>query len=145
MKFEFNFLCEQILNSLLCEGLDASFLRKKNAEASVYKKSLKTPEAKQKLKSLSKELIIHILNANYKNILSKYFPNLVPISNKMSDSDFKVKLDAELASSTMSAETYNSLLNDIDKIIYELSSRNNNELTYLLYLRTSYLLGYRYQ
>lgn len=145
MKFEFNFLCEQILNSLLSEGLDASFLRKKNAEASVYKKSLKTPEAKQKLKSLSKELIIHILNANYKNILSKYFPNLVPISNKMSDSDFKVKLDAELASSTMSAETYNSLLNDIDKIIYELSSRNNNELTYLLYLRTSYLLGYRYQ
>ncbi len=142
MKLEFNFLCEQILAKLLCEGIDAAFLRKKNAEASVYKNAPRTPEAKQKFKSLSKELIVHILNGNFKNILSNYFPNLAPLANKMSDRDFKVKLDAELASTAMSAETYKSLLKDIDDIIYELSRRNSNQLEYLLYLRTNYLLSY---
>jgi hypothetical protein len=143
MKLKFNFLCEQILNRFLCEGLDAAFLRKKNMEASIYKKAPKTPEARQKLKTLSKELIVHVLNANYKNILSKYFPNLVPISNRTPDSNFKIKLNAELASSTMSAETYNALLSDIDRIIHELSGRNNSELTHLMSLRTNYLMGYR--
>ena len=142
MKLEFDFLCEEMLGKFLCEGIDAAFLRKKNAEASVYKKVQKTPQAKQKLKSLSKELIVHILNGNYKNILGKYFPNLVSVSNKMSDNDFKAKLDAELSTAAMSATTYRALLSDIDNIIHELSRRNNNELEYLLLLRTNYLLGY---
>lgn len=142
MKLEFNYLCEQILDTLLYEGIDAAFLRSKNAEAAAYKKEPKSPQAKQKFKTLSKDLIIHILNGNYKNILNKYLPSLVPFSNKTSDRDFKIKLDEELASTTMTAETYKSLLKDIDDIIYELSRRNNNELEYLLLLRTNYLLSY---
>jgi len=144
MELKFNLICEQILEKLLCEGIDRSFLRTKNAEAAVYKKELKSPQAKQRFKTLSKDLIIHILNGNYKNILSKYLPRLVPFSNKTSDRDFKIKLDEELASTTMTAETYKSLLKDIDDIIYELSRSNNNELGYLLLLRTSYLLSYNY-
>lgn len=142
MKLEFNLLYEQVLEKLFCEGINATFLRKKNAEASIYKKISRTPAAKQKLKQLSKDLIVHVLNGNYKNILSKYLPNLIPLSNKMSDQDFKGKLNAELASTEMSSVTYRSLLKEIDDIIYELSRRNNNELEYLLLLRTNYLLGY---
>jgi hypothetical protein len=142
MELKFNLIYEQILEKLLCEGIDRSFLRTKNAEAAAYKKELKSPQAKQRFKTLSKDLIIHFLNGNYKNILSKYFPNLVPFSNKTSDHNFKIKLNEELASTMMTAETYKSLLKDIDDIIYELSRRNNNELGYLLLLRANYLLGY---
>ena len=73
---KFDILYEQIIKHFLTEGLDATFLRKKHSEAKIISKDTHIAQKKSKLKKLSKELILHILNANYMNILSRYFPNL---------------------------------------------------------------------
>jgi len=142
MKLRYNYLYEQILANIFCEGIELSFLRKKHFEASALKKAPKTAEVKNKLKTLSKALIIHILNNNYKNILEKYFPNLLTVAGKESDNNFKLKLDAELLSNAMTSDTYKSFLKDIDDIIIEFSRRNNHQFQNLATLRTEYLLSY---
>lgn len=142
MTSQFTQLYESLLHRFFTEGVDAVFLRKKNMEATILKKTLNSSQTKAKLKQLSKDLILHLLNGNYKNILSKYFPSLVQYSNKSSDVNFKVKFEKELESNPISADTYKAFLKDIDDIIYELSSRNSGELNSLRYLRTNYLLSY---
>lgn len=140
---QFDLLYEQVLGHFLVEGLDASFLRKKHSEAKVIAKDTNITQKKMKLKQLAKELMIHILNANYKGILTNYFPNLVNIAGKVSDNDFKAHLDRELSTTGMTSEEYDVFLRDIDKIIFELGHRGPTQLDGLLNLRTSFLLRYK--
>lgn len=142
MIMQYDVLCEQILKTILLEGIDKYFLNKMNNDVGYILKGYKSTERKQKLKERSKDLIVHILNGNYTNILNKYFPNLIKIAGKIPDSEFKGRLDQEFANQNISADQYKQMLKDIDSIIYMLGSRNNQEHKYLMYLRTGYLMGF---
>jgi hypothetical protein len=142
MISNFELLYENLINFFLIEGLQYSKLKELNTQVSlIEKKFKKISERKNQLKELSKNLILHIANNNYENILNnEKLSDLKQFAGRMTDENFKNHLSDKL--STLTSIDYNNFWQNIGNKIITISKKNNNEFENLRKLRPQYLMGF---
>jgi hypothetical protein len=137
----FNQLYNEFLQIFLTEGLDYSFLTQLNTDVKNYDSSIKNfVVKKEKFKPLSKKLILHLVNGNYENIITKTLPELKKIAGRMSDEEFKEHLTQHLSS--LSSDRYQNFWKVVNNSILKLSSINRGDFDFLKKLRPEYIMSF---
>lgn len=142
MISKFEFLYENLIKNFLIEGLQYSKLKEINVQINLIEKKFKNfSDRKNQLKELSKDLILHMVNNNYENILNnKNLSDLKQFSGRMTDENFKTHLIDKL--SNLASIDYNNFWKEIGNKIITLSKKNNGEFENLRKLRPQYLMGF---
>lgn len=134
-------LYNEFLQIFLTEGLDYSFLTQLNSDVKITDKGIKNiVSKKEKFKLLSKKLILHLVNRNYDNILTKTIPELKKIAGKMSDEEFKEHLTQHLSS--MHSDRYQYFWKNMNNSILKLSTINGGNFEFLKKLRPEYIMSF---
>lgn len=131
-----------ILEELLIESVNISFLAKLNAEIEVSENLYRRKDKKkfkEEIKIFKKRLISKLVKENYNSILSNYFPFLRD-DTKTTDDDFYKKLfNTPDVWENMDQDTFKSFVKDVESAIEYFSSRNNSEFENLKFLSMQYI------
>lgn len=135
-------LYHYIIEQLLLESVDRSFIAKLNAEIGVieglYRKKDKV-HFKNEVKILKKKLIAKLVKENYNSILSKYFPFLRS-ETKTTDDDFYKKLfNTPEIWETFEKEKFENFIKDVEEAVDYFKVRNNFEFENFKYISKDYL------
>jgi hypothetical protein len=139
---DFLSLYHLIIEELLFESVNRSFLAQLNAEIEVAKSLYRKKDKKKfkdELKVIKKKLIAKLVKENYNSILSKFFPFLRD-DVKTTDEDFTRKFFGTTDIwENIEADDFKNLIIEIEMAIDYFGAKNHSQFSNINYLSKNYI------